>query len=348
MNSIDQRIISLVKLGQGIRQYLNGEFAGQAIGEELDRAVRMSFAHNGWFEESNVRLALSVWADTLSEHNLKSWVSKYPANTFQNKDQKKVGLILAGNLPLVGFHDVITVYIAGHHALVKLSSDDKILMPALLKAFGDETLTHHITWTERLVEYDAVIATGSNNTGRYFEHYFSKVPHIIRKSRNSIAVLSGDESDAELQALANDLFSYFGLGCRSVSMLYLPKEFDVQRLFQHVLDHKEVINNKKYGNNYDYYRAFYMLNKQDFLENGFFILKEDDQWAVPVSVINYQRYNSLEEVERIIREREDQLQCVVSNMPLQRTHFPLGQAQCPALWDYADNVDTLEFLSQLN
>jgi hypothetical protein len=306
-------------------------------------AIARSKAENGWFTEKNVRRALVAWGDELTREKLTAWVNRY---SFVEPTPKTVAIIMAGNLPLVGFHDFLTVLLFGHSVKSKLSSDDKRLLPLIAKMLIElyPDFEKRIAFVERVENPDAVIATGSNNTARYFEHYFGKYPNIIRKNRTSVAVLRGDETEEQLIALGEDIFRYFGMGCRSVSKLYIPEGFDINRVFGAILSFSEVIQNHKYANNYDYHRAIFMLNKQPFLENGFVIFEEGASLHTPVSVIHYERYADLETLNQQLLAQAEELQCIVGNAP---GHIPFGQTQCPTLWDYADGVDAVAFLLEL-
>ena len=263
-----------------------------------------------------------------------------------SKIPKRVGLILAGNIPMVGFHDVISVILSGHIPLIKLSSKDRQLLPFLLKKwneFSENEIQYELI--ERLENFDAVIATGSNNTARYLEYYFKNSLSIIRKNRTSVSVLKGDETDEEIQLLAEDIFRYFGLGCRNVTRLFIPKNLDLARLFENFLHFKEVVNHHKYANNYDYNRATYVLNQDQFWDNNFVTLKEDEKLFSPLSVINFTRYENLDEVTTVLTENEENIQCIVAKPELGISNsLAFGEAQNPDLQTYADNVDTMRFL----
>ena len=256
---------------------------------------------------------------------------------------------MAGNLPLVGFHDFLTVLISGFKADVKLSTDDDILLPALAEKLivFEPAFKERIVFSERLKNMDAVIATGSNNTARYFESYFGKYPNIIRKSRSSVAVLTGTETEEDLQLLADDLFLYFGLGCRSITKIYLPKGFKIDRVFESFMKYSSFMNHNKYMNNYEYYRAIYLLDQDKFLENGFAILKEEKRFSTPVGVIHYSFYNKIEDVKKELEEAKDQLQCVVAGPDVIENAVSFGDTQKPSLNEYADNINTLDFLKAL-
>lgn len=302
---------------------------------------------NAWFTVDEVEKALNALHKMLNEQDLKTWFKDVKISS----KPKKVGLILAGNIPLVGFHDVISVLATGNIALIKLSSSDDRLLPALLKELVkiEPRLADQIQYVERLKDFDAVIATGSNNTSRYFDYYFGKVPNIIRKNRNSVAVLTGEESPAEIALLGHDIFDYFGLGCRNVSKLYIPENYDIKNLYEPIEHFQGIINHFKYNNNYDYNKSIYLVNAAQHYDNGFLLLKEDNNMSSPLAVLYYERYKSLEEVQESLNQVVEDIQCVVSqaDLTLNTGVLKMGQSQHPRLWDYADNVDTIAFLNSL-
>jgi len=319
---------------------LNEEFY-----EVFVSAIYAAKTHNGWFEEKQVRRSILAISDWLTKEVLSSWVSDYRPTT----NSKKVAIIMAGNIPLVGFHDFVCVLLSGNKVLVKVSSDDKVLLPLLAKVLIrlDERLKEYIQFTDALLEgFDAVIATGSDNTARYFDHYFGKYPHIIRRNRNSLAVLSGNESKEDLVALGDDVFAYFGLGCRNVSKLYVPKGYNFALMFEALFEYKEVFDNKKYANNFDYYRALFLMGGNDMLENGFLLLREDDSLASPISMLHYETYDSVDALTLDLESKKDKIQCIVSSINISNS-LKFGQTQCPAVNDYADGVDTMAFLTNL-
>ncbi|MDI9258474.1 acyl-CoA reductase [Flavobacterium sedimenticola] len=308
--------------------------------------IHASQSHNGWFTPEQVYHAVQSWAKALTEDNLNQWLSRYDFSTVQ---PKTVGLILAGNIPLVGFHDFLSVLISGHNVLVKTSSNDQHLIQFMAKYLIAvcPDMKDCITFTDgKLENFEAVIATGSNNTARYFEYYFKDKPSIIRKNRNSVAILTGNESRADLVRLGEDIFRYFGLGCRNVSKLFIPRDYDFQPFFQAIYEYKDVIFYEKYANNYDYNKAVFLMSNFTLLDNEFLTLKEDPSYASPISSLFYEYYDRLEDVQQRLENDKDQIQCVVSN-GLTPNSIPFGKTQQPALWDYADNVDTLQFLIEI-
>lgn len=311
--------------------------------DEFIELIELSQSHNGWFTPEQVHFAIHSWAEALTETNLNEWLSKYD---FTNAAPKTVGLILAGNIPLVGFHDFLSVVISGHKVLVKMSSNDQKLLPFLAGYLiaVDHRLSDFIHFTEgKLENFDAVIATGSNNTARYFEYYFKDKPSIIRKNRNSAAVLNGQESHADLVNLGEDIFRYFGLGCRNVSKLFVPKDYDFKAFFEAIYEYRDVIFYEKYSNNYDYNKAVFLMSNFKLLDNEFLTIKEDESYASPISSVFYEYYENIGEIADKLRIDTDQIQCIVSNGLIENS-IPFGETQKPKLWDYADNVDTMEFL----
>ncbi|HEX2921612.1 MAG TPA: acyl-CoA reductase [Bacteroidales bacterium] len=340
--NLEKRIESFSVLGKTLSDSLDGN-NGQ-YGLSLRKLIERQEGINKWFTPSNVRLALEAIASILTEENLSLWTSRYPMLK-EDVSPVRVGLIFAGNIPAVGFHDYLTVLISGNKLIAKPSSKDPDLIPFLHQILCDINPDFNESAkfiTGVLNNFDVVIATGSNNSSRYFDYYFGKYPNIIRKNRNSVAIIEGSENDNELKALGRDIFSYFGLGCRNVSKVYLPDGYEITSLFEYWNEYSDCINHHGYANNYDYNKAIYLINKQDFLDTGYLLLKEDNKTASPVSVVNYEYYHSLHDVRKVISS-DNNVQCVVG-----KNHVPFGQSQLPDLWDYADGVDTLDFLLKKN
>ena len=335
--TIESRIQPLVQLGTLLNKHAESR---AELDSELELAIIRAINYNGWFTPKNVRKALSAIVEMLSEDQLKAWSSAYDL-----EGGKRVAIIMAGNIPLVGFHDLLCVLISGHTAIVKMSSDDNQLLPVIVDVLKkiEPNFADKIHFTkDKMENFDAVIATGTNNSARYFEHYFNQYPNIIRKSRSSVAILDGSESDEDLKGLANDVLQYFGLGCRSISKVFLPKDYDLNLLFNAFYAHKEIINNKKYANNYDYNKAVYLMGQHDITENGFLIMKQETALKSPVSVLHYEFYDDLELVYRLVANYKEKIQCVTG-----KGFIPFGKAQHPGLQDYADGVDTMNFLQSL-
>lgn len=314
--------------------------------EALIATLNAASNANAWFTATEVNKAVKAIAEMLDEQDLVQWFETVEVA----KTPKTVGLILAGNIPLVGFHDVMCVLATGNIAQIKLSSSDNKLLPFLLNRLCDilPELKNHIVYAEQLKNFDAVIATGSNNTSRYFEYYFGKVPNIIRRNRNSVAVITGKESKEEIAQLGHDILDYFGMGCRSISKIFIPKDYDIKYFFEPLEPFQDIINHFKYNNNYDYNKSIYLVNLQTHYDNGFLLLKENEGLSSPLAVLYYETYEDINEVAEKLTQQEEQIQCIVSNTALQNLQvLPFGQSQHPKLWDYADNVNTVAFLNGL-
>jgi len=343
-----------VTLGQFLDQFSEGDSKpnhsvphNSLFFDEFKQLIQLSQSHNGWYTTEQVYFAIQSWAKALTEENINKWTSSYH---FTISEPKTIALILAGNIPLVGFHDFISVLLAGHNVLVKTSSDDQHLLPFLAKYLItiEPQLTNKIEFVSgKLENFDAVIATGSNNTARYFEYYFKDKPSIIRKNRNSIAVLNGEETKDQLIALGEDIFRYFGLGCRNVSKLFVPKDYSFDAFFEAMYEYKDIINYEKYANNYDYNKAVFLMSNYKLLDNGFLTLKEDKSHTSPISSVFFEYYDNLVDVEKKIKDDTDVIQCVVSNNLITNS-IAFGQTQRPNLWDYADNIDTITFSLTIN
>ncbi len=323
-----------------------GEYLASAD-EALKLAISQANQVNAWFTETEVDRAIAALAEMLNEEDVDKWFENIEFETVP----KQVGLILAGNIPLVGFHDVLSVLASGNIALIKLSSTDNKLLPFILNQLCvyEPQLKDHIIYVNRLKDFDAVIATGSNNTSRYFDYYFAKVPNIIRKNRNSVAIITGSETEEEIALLGHDIFDYFGMGCRSVSKIYIPNQYDVAKFFEPLEKFKEIINHFKYNNNYDYNKSIYLVNQQNHFDNGFLLLKQDENLASPLAVLYYETYGDLSEVAEKLKNRTEEIQCIASQSPIHGlASLPFGQSQHPKLWDYADNVNTIDFLNKIS
>ena len=354
---IDKRIKSFVTLGIFLKQFSSEESKqdnnplNTLFYSDFEELIKTVHIYNPWFVENNVRNAIAAIANNLTEEQLVDWISNYINSLSADKNAKQVAVIMAGNIPLVGFHDMLCVLLSGNKFVGKLSSDDKYLLPYISKILIaiEPEYANYIEFTEgQLKNMGAVIATGSNNTSRYFEYYFGKYPHIIRKNRNSVAVLTGTETTAELNLLGNDVFQYFGLGCRNVSKLFVPKGYVFDNFYQSIFDFNNIVNNNKYANNYDYNRTVYLMaNHPSLLDNNFLLLKEDSSYSSPIGVLFFEYYDDLESLNKRLETDKEQIQCVVSNSNSIENSIPFGQAQCPTLSDYADGVDTMKFLVSL-
>ncbi len=336
----NERIILFSKLGQYIIDNLESE--------EFQNLYQVAKQQNGWFTNDNIRKSLiSISVNFLNTDKLTEFKNKYSDNCFSPSTQKQIGIVAAGNIPLVGFQDLLHVVLSGHVAHYKPSSQDQVLPLYLVKKLGEinPTISNYIVIADKLNNLDAYIATGSGNTSRYFEHYFGNKPNIIRKNRVSIAVLNGEESNMQLSDLGNDIFSYFGLGCRNVSKLFVPQDYDFTSFFQNIEYWSGITLHSKYVNNYDYNKSIMLVNREKHLDNGFLLVKETNATHSPISTVFYEEYATLEELQTRISSEQDSLQCVVSTALPGCTAF--GESQSPQLWDYADGVDTIEFLNNL-
>ena len=317
--------------------------------EYLLAVMKRTEFNNGWLTVENCqRAAQAISTHFLQKNQLENWVAQYDLS--EPTDPKTVGLVLAGNIPLVGFHDVLSVFIAGHRSAIKLSDKDRFLLPHLLDILKkwEPAAASYFTVVEKLTNFDAVIATGSNNSARYFEQYFSKYPHIIRRNRNAIAVLTGAETMAELYALGNDIFAYYGLGCRNVSKVYLPNNYDFEPLLEALHAYNQLVLNTKYKNNFDYNYAMYLLNNVPYHANGCIILVEEPAITSRIATLHYEHYADLRQVEGELIMHRDEIQCVVGATSISEIpSVPFGKAQQPGLTDYADGVDTMAFLKNL-
>ncbi len=346
-----ERFKAFVKLGDFFREFAamptdhpEGDLSEWDPGlQRFYEKARQASVQNGWFTPENIRHALAAWGEALRESELERWLAAYALPDIR---PKTVAIIMAGNIPLVGFHDFLSVLITGNRALVKLSSNDRVLLPevASLLCGYCPSLEEAIAFADGPMKgYEAVIATGSDNTARYFSYYFGQKPHIIRNNRKSTAILSGDETADELQALGTDIFTYFGLGCRNVSKLYVPEQYDFADFFDAIKGFSGLLNHRKYGNNYDYNKAVYLMSGFPILDNGFVLLKEDSSYSSPIGTLFYERYTRRDRLDKQLLAERDRLQCIVG-----RKHgggeIPFGQTQQPALWEYADQIDTVEFL----
>lgn len=307
---------------------------------EFKSTLLKAYYHNNWFTEENVLFALNnICNEFLNEANLKNWISEY---NLPNYKSVIIGITMAGNIPLVGFHDLLCVLMTNHKALIKLSSKDNILLPYLLNELYkiEPEFKKQIIISEMLKGADAYIATGSNNSARYFEHYFGKYPNIIRKNRTSIAVLEGSESDEDVMNLGKDVFTYFGLGCRNVGKLYISPSFDLKRLLKIFENYNYLADHVKYRNNYDYQLTILLMNKTICLVNDCIIVTEDKSIHSPISVLYFEVTENIDETLNKLNKEE--IQCIVG-----KNYIPFGTSQIPKLSDYADNIDTMEWLMKL-
>jgi len=321
-----------------------GHFFSDEITDDFAEKLKVAEIKNPWFTEENTKAAIGAWAKLLTSENLNAWLSPY--HLTDSLKPKNVLIIMAGNIPLVGFHDFLSVLISGNRAVIKLSSEDKTLLPFIIDKLIDIALEFEdkiaFTTDVKDKQFDSVIATGSDMSAKYFDYYFKNAKKIIRKNRKSVAILDGTESKKELEELAIDVFAYFGLGCRNVSKLFLPKDYDLDQLFEAFYPYQDVMEHNKYANNYDYNKAIYLMGSHEIIENGFLLLKEDTSLQSPLAMLHYEYYSNLDKVKNFIEENKQQLQCVVS-----KNDTVFGQTQNPNLWDYADGEDTIAFLMEV-
>lgn len=344
---IKDRIESLTALGAWLSAGLNE--IGEGKENALSRAVDKAGFENGWFTKTSVLSSLEAITGWLDAQTLSDWSTKYYLS--EPVLPKRIAVIMAGNIPLVNFHDFLSVLITGHRFIGKLSSQDKVLLPFI----ADQLVNINSEWkgqieftNDRLTEFDAVIATGSNNTAKHFEYYFGKYPNIIRKNRHSLAILTGNESSQQLTNLYSDIFKYYGLGCRNVSMLMVPEGYDMTQLFKTWEGGLEPTDHHKYKNNYDYYRSIYLLNSTPFYDTGYASFVESDRLASPISVVNYTKYSTVQQVDDWIKQNRADIQCIVGSLKIgdiQPVDF--GNSQSPTITDYPDDVDIIQFLLAL-
>jgi len=336
---LKERIETLIKLG--------GFLASDFGKEEFEGILYSIKAQNGWFTPEQCRYTMDqIIRHFLQADQLWTWVTQYPSLKTDYPPQK-VGLVLAGNIPAVGWHDVLCTFVAGHKALIKYSEKDKIFIPFLLKSLVklEPRVASYFQTVERLTDFDKVIATGSDNAARYFEHYFGTVPNIIRHNRNSVAVLNGQETTEDIALLAEDIFRYYGLGCRSVSKLYVPKDFKFEQFMEALDMFSEVAQHSKYRNNFDYNRSLLLLNGTFHWVNDGLALVESSSLLSRIATLHYEFYESEQDLKEKLDHQVDNLQCIVSKMNLSEIDtVDLGESQHPNLSDYADHIDTLAFL----
>jgi hypothetical protein len=333
--NLQARIQAFTKLGE----YLKNDFTS-----EKEEQIYSAKVKNAWFTKESIKDAINAWAEQLNDETLTAWINPYKLKEVESP--KRVLIIMAGNIPLVGFHDFLAVLISGHKVVIKLSSNDNVLIPLIIEKLIEiaPDFSSRIEFIEDIKDkkFEAVIATGSDSSSKYFEYYFKDAKRIIRKNRRSVAILDGTETKKELEGLANDVFAYFGLGCRNVSKVFLPKGYDLNKLFEAFYPYSNVVDHKKYGNNYDYNKAIFLMGSNKLIENGFLLLKEEKSLLSPVAMLYYEFYSNVDLIEEFIEDNKDLLQCVVSH-----DKIPFGSTQKPNLWDYADGVDTVEFLRDL-
>lgn len=350
--NLDKKIIALDLLGSFFGQFrpdgnvplgyhpFNNDFYAR-----FDELISNQHYYNQWFTPEMVRHAIFSWSLALREDKIQKWLAPY--TQINNLSNKTIAVIMAGNIPMVGFHDMLCVLMCGHKIIAKTSQKDNHLLSLVAEVlnFADSGFKDKISFTnDHLPQFDGIIATGSNNSSRYFDFYFGKYPNLVRRNRNSVAILSGNETTEELEQICNDVFLYYGLGCRSVSKIYVPSGYSFNIFFKAAEKYNYMMNHAKYGNNYDYNKALYLINKVDHLDNGFLLLTENPSLASPISVLHYETYNSTAEAMNSIAQHKDNVQVLVSALPINGHSLKPGKSQFPELWDYADNIDTMQFL----
>lgn len=354
--SLNKRIIAFTKLGKLLK-----EAHEKNVPDVLNSAIENASKENSWFSKENILHAIESISIMLEENKLKKWIAAY--DLIENKQPKKIAVIMAGNIPLVGFHDFLCVLISGNSILIKLSSADASLLPAIAKILCEinpefkerikfiQTLPVSSKKANDTDTLAAIITTGSNNSAKYFEYYFGKYPHIIRKNRNSVAILTGNETESELKQLGQDIFQYFGLGCRNVSKIYIPRGYNLDNFFSAIVDYGDIIHHHKYANNYNYYRSIYLLNTEKFLDNNFVMLKESSATSPPTGTLFYEYYENDNDLSLKLNSLISEIQCISSlkplSLPLEKVRVEFGKTQQPELWDYSDRIDTIKFLNML-
>jgi hypothetical protein len=346
---IEKQILSFSQLGFLIQGYLSFLGLTQGIKDEFKEAIRQSVENNAWFTEENIKQSLrSIAHGMLLPSKLKRWVSQYDIP--EHKEVKDVGIVMAGNIPLVGFHDLLCVLFSGNRAVIKTSSKDKFLLPMLINQLIN--IDHRITDRVEFVpdrefgNVQMIIATGGDNTHRYFESEYGNIPHIFRKNRSSVAILNGKESQEELMDLAKDVFSYFGLGCRNVSKIFFPKAYNFSTLLNVFFVYKHLEEQENYRSAYRYAKALLKMSNVNFIDGGFFVMYPSQNLHPKVAEVVYEEYEDLEQLADYLRMQEGDLQCIATNTNVNNLLqiVPLGETQTPQLQDYADSIDVMEFL----
>lgn len=329
----EERIAGFAELGQTVQQ-----FDAESKAELFSKVANT----NPWFTPQNIEQALKGISHFLDTEIMSNWLAQYNLP----QESKQIGIVMAGNIPLVGFHDFLSVILAGHRAVIKLSSQDGVLFPVLLEKLEkiNPKFREQVLVVDKLPAVDAVIATGSDNSSRYFKKYFKDIPHIIRHNRTSVAILNGNETVEALQLLGNDIFNFFGLGCRNVAKIFVPEGYDMKLLLSALEGYHEVINHPKYFNNYEYNKAIYLVNRTPHLDTGFALFTQSSEIASPLAVIYYDEYSDEQQLTGTLQSYANKIQCIVSNSNLNITAVPIGNSQLPDIDDFADNIDTMAFL----
>ncbi|MEM1137342.1 MAG: acyl-CoA reductase [Bacteroidota bacterium] len=352
---LEDRIRAFSLLGKHVEQLLVTERGNtesnkvqKEISTELLEICQNAYNQNTWFTKESVIHAFKGLLQYLQEENLRKWLANYD---LANQSPKIIGTVMAGNIPMVGIHDFISILISGNKIKVKLSTLDQFLMKyiAAQLVVAEKRFENYIDFAELLKGVDALIATGSDNTARYLEYYFRKVPRIIRKNRTSCAILRGGETIEDLKNLSKDIFLYFGLGCRNVSKVFVPENYSFENLLHALeIDGEKAVQNHKYVNNYDYNKSIFLINKVPHLDNGYILLKEDDSLFSPISVLHFEYYSNVKELENQLLQEKDNIQCIVSKGGYFKNSIAFGKAQLPQITDYTDGIDTLGFLQKIS
>ena len=330
-----------------LQDFINlGKYLSHLSAAEKQAVAAQAYARNSWFTPENVLTALDGIVHLLNENFLYTWINQYE---LPEKKPRNVGVVMAGNIPAVGFHDFMCVLLSGNTLHAKLSSQDEVLIKFIAGILLEinERYQEHLVFAERLNHMDAIIATGSDNSARYFDYYFSSIPHIIRKNRTGVAVLNGMETQEDLYNLGKDVFQYFGLGCRNVSKLYVPEGYDFKAFFEATQPFETITHHHKYNNNYEYNRSVYLINQVFHYDNGFLMLTENEELVSPMSVLFFEKYQDESDLNKKMASHQDKIQCVVCKDDFLPGSLAFGQAQYPGIADYADGVDTMRFLTEI-
>ena len=336
MELID-RLNSLLELGHRLQKLDSNVF---------QKVVSQASTQNPWFTKRNIELSFEGLLSYLDEIKFNSWINRYE---IQKKTPQNIGLVMAGNIPMVGIHDLICTIMSGHKAIVKLSSQDEIIIPFITRELCkiDPKFENQLVFVEKLTGIDAVIATGSDNTSRYFDFYFGKYPNIIRRNRTSVAILNNLEGNEDLMNLGQDIFSYFGLGCRNVSKIFVPQDYRIEELLKHFTEYVTLIDHNKYCNNYYYNKSILLVDNTKFIDGEFTLLQQSENLVSPISMIYYDYYEDIGQLKAHLKQIDHKIQCMVTNTKEIRNAIPFGSAQRPEIWEYADNIDTMKFLTSL-
>lgn len=335
--SLQQRIEVLAKLGNRL-----GE-----SDEKLDAIIQKAYLHNKWFTIENIQLAIqAIRQEFLDKNKLQTWAAQYDIS--ENQVQKKVGIVLSGNIPLEGFRDILNVFVAGHQSLIKLSEKDEHLIPYFISILAEiqAESAAYFPIAERIKSIDNVIITNINDSTRYYETYFGKYPNIICKQRTSVAILTGNETEEDWKKLGIDVFRFFGLGSRNVAKLYLPKDYDLAPLLEFWKRFEHLIHHDKFKNNFDYNYSLILMNGLAHISNGIILMQEEEAIHARTAMLYYEYYDHIDEVTEKLQGHQDQIQNIIANQALGNLKIiPFGQTHHPTLNDYPNHIDTMKFLT---